>query len=305
MLPLGDQHLLLKTKKGVLVDADVSDGGSLTIQRVGSSIRMLGASFFHEMTHGKRNTKLKTYDQTALLAESMEQEDTENFTFAADQIDDDDSWMDALVQEGDEDAALVSDFETAAMDLLQSDEELASAYTAYADARRRLNEKVRSRGFWPIHAKGKHKGATKGVKGKFSKGHNSSRKSLQQRIMESRCRICNKIGHWKAECPNRTDAPGGSNARSPQAPTSFVQGSQMETEASLPDALPMEFLNLPHAEMGTIDDTQPHAVAHVFMNMHDEDPKRKLMNTLKSWHFGDASPKSLLPSQGLLSNHLR
>ena len=52
--------------------------------------------------------------------------------------------VDNMVQEGDEDAALVTDFESAAADLLQSDEELASAYTAYADARRRLNEKVRA-----------------------------------------------------------------------------------------------------------------------------------------------------------------
>ena len=49
--------------------------------------------------------------------------------------------VDTLAMEGDEDAALVADFESAAADLLQGDEDLASAYNAYTEARRRLSEK--------------------------------------------------------------------------------------------------------------------------------------------------------------------
>ena len=160
--------------------------------------------------------------------------------------------MDILVQEGDEDAILISDFESAATDLVQSDEELAAAFTAYTDARRRLSDKMKSRGFWPIAQKGKSKGGGKFVKGKFSKGHGTSRKSLQQRIMESRCRLCNKVGHWKAECPLRNDA-GNNAARSSQAPTSFVQVS---AEANEPTALSMEFLQLPLMTETPIDVTQ-------------------------------------------------
>ena len=47
--------------------------------------------------------------------------------------------------------------------------------------------------------------------------------------------------------------------------------------------LPMELLNLPLAEMGTIDESQPHGNANVVMNMHADNPKSKLMQTLQTW----------------------
>ena len=145
---------------------------------------MLGAGFFHEMTAGRRTGKLKTYDQTTLMAEDQEEMEPDQTAFSAETMDDDEEAMVvALAQEGDEDASLVADFEAAASELLQNDDELAAAYNAYADARRRLNDKVRNRGFWPIGQKGRGKGFNKGVKGKFNKGHSSSRKSLQQRIL--------------------------------------------------------------------------------------------------------------------------
>ena len=191
--------------------------------------------------------------------------------------------MDVLAQEGDEDAALVSDFESAAADLLQSDDELASAYTAYTEARRRLNEKVRSRGFWPLQSKGKFKGSSKGVKGKFNKGHSSSRKSLQQRILESRCRLCGKMGHWKAECPSKSDAAGSAPNRSPQAPTSFAQGISMEAAVDDLNALPLEFLNLPMSEQVTLDASQHDMNQYVFAVAVEDNPKRKLSQTLNQW----------------------
>ena len=51
----------------------------------------------------------------------------------AEAVEDDDTWVDVLVQEGDEDASLVQDFEAAAMEVVQTDEELAAAFTAYTD----------------------------------------------------------------------------------------------------------------------------------------------------------------------------
>ena len=282
--------LTAEDKKRVLVDADVTDGGSLTIKRVGASIRMLGAGFFQEMTQGKRNVKLKTYDQTALVADTPESEEyPENFTFATDNPEEDEQWVDVLAQEGDEDAALVSDFESAAADLLQSDEELASACTAYTEARRRLNEKVRSRGFWPLQSKGKFKGSSKGVKGKFNKGHSSSRKSLQQRILESRCRLCGKMGHWKAECPSKSDAAGSAPNRSPQAPTSFAQGISMEAAVDDLNALPLEFLNLPMSEQVTLDASQHDMNQYVFAVTVEDNPKRKLSQTLNQWKKSQAT----------------
>lgn len=60
--------------------------------------------------------------------------------------------MDALVSDGDgddDDALLVSEFATAASEVIQEDAELASAHPAYTDARKRLAEKFRHRGFFP------------------------------------------------------------------------------------------------------------------------------------------------------------
>ena len=143
---------------------------------------------------------------------------------------------------------------------------------------------MKSRGFWPIAQKGKSKGGGKFVKGKFSKGQGTSRKSLQQRIMESRCRLCNKVGHWKAECPLRNDA-GNNAARSSQAPTSFVQVS---AEANEPTALDMEFLQLPLMTETPLDVTQQY-IASGFVQQASSakgiiDPKAKLAQSLCRWN---------------------
>ena len=281
--------LSAEDKKRVLVDADVTDKGELTVARVSGAIRMLGAGFFQEMTSGKKVSKLKTYDQTALMADDIDEGEQDQYAMATDALDDDDQTVEILAQEGDDDASLVMDFEAAATEVLQNDEELASAFTAYTDARRRLNEKVRSRGFWPISQKGKSKGSWKGVKGKFTKGHHSSRKSLQQRILESRCRLCNQVGHWKAECPTRRES-AGSNARSSQAPTTFAQ--VIETGSNSPTiALPMEFLNLPLHSEPTLDVAQHNP--EVILMTHTvnvgeiiQNPaKNKLRSTLHNWNM--------------------
>ncbi len=165
------------------------------------------------------------------------------------------------------------------MDVVQSDPELASALTAYTEARRRLSEKFRSRGFWPPShtGKGKSKGGYRGQKGKFGKS-GSQRKSLQQRIMESRCRICNQYGHWKAECPQKGNAATGSD-RSSIAPTSFVQSVSTSME---PSSLPLEFLQLPeHAS--TMDEPRvaPCLVCSVGSNLVPEVPQGNQISKLR------------------------
>ena len=85
------------------------------------------------------------------------------------------------------------------IDTLQSDPEMAILMSSYTDARRRLLEKTRNRGFWPTP---KGKGFSKG-KGKFK-----SRKPLAQRIAESHCLKCGQKGHWKAECPMESQKKG-------------------------------------------------------------------------------------------------
>ena len=257
-------------KKKVLVDADAAGSGDLSVQRVSSAIRMLGAGFFQDMTGLKRG-KLKTYDQATLLAEAAEPDDEMNDEiYAAEgEVPGDDEMIDALAGEGDTDAIFVTDFENEVSEVVQNDEELAAAFNSYTEAHRRLSEKFRYRGFWPVSSGGgKAKGHSKGrAEGKFQKGHSSSRKSLEQRILSSRCRICNKLGHWKAECPEKGSRSSQSTA---SAPTTFVS-----TDATLP----MEFLQIPESHDGPID--EPQNEASVFSLVGHEDFRGKSLNNVR------------------------
>ena len=230
------------------------------------------------MTSRKKTGKLKTYDASTFMSDNMDMEEPQS-TLHAETGEDftEEDAIEALCQEGDEDAVLITDFEVAASEVLQNDEELASAFNAYAEARKRLSDKVKSRGFWPP-SKGKGKPTFKGVKGKFQKGHQSNRRSLQQRILSSHCRLCGRMGHWKAECPNRHEASANNR---PQASASFVQ-----VQDSQVDGLPLEFLNLPTFE-GTMDEAH-HNMGYCFTCQDGVDgslnPKGRLKQALTTWH---------------------
>ena len=164
------------------------------------------------MTGQKRSAKTKVYSAAAMVTEESENE-------TALQAQDD------LTQEGDEDAALINDFECTAAELIQDDPELAPAYSAYVEARKRLSEKHRNRGFWPTGRGGSSTGKGKGFS---SKGTG--------KVVESQddlCRIgssiptvdCGRREQWRAECPYR---PSGSSSASghkmdqPQLPHRFL-----------------------------------------------------------------------------------
>ena len=130
-------------KKKVILESDQSLEGQLTVGKVSEAIRVLGASFFNDMAGGKRATKTKVYSATTLAAE--EEYDEANVA----QQDDlgEDELLECLLSEGDPDATLISDFENAVSDMVQEDSTLAAAYTTYQDARRRLADKSKYRGF--------------------------------------------------------------------------------------------------------------------------------------------------------------
>ena len=279
-ITLRGSQLSADDKKRVLLDVDAAGTGKLSMEKVASSIRMLGAGFFHEMT-GQRRQKGKTYDQAILAADSTDLDDGP--TLLASEMPDDvmeEEMIDTLAMEGDDDAVLVADFEAAATEVLQGDEDLAAACNAYTEARRRLSEKVKFRGFWPVQpgSKGKGRGGGRGVKGKFS-SKGSSRKTLQQRILESRCRICGKIGHWKAECPQRGTSADASSQRSSsnQVPTSFAQA---HTRDSLPDSLPLEFLQIPE-NTHSIDEPGDELV--FVSSVCGDNPKSRLKESVGNW----------------------
>ena len=247
-------------KKKVILDSEQS--GQLTVSRVTEAIRTLGASFFMDMTNQKKPSKAKVYDQSTLFTEAEPEQspEMESALVANEDISEDD-FIEQLLQEGDSDAAFVQDFEGAASETLQDDPELATALTAYQQARHRLSERFRNRGFWPSRPfQGSNKG--KGFQSKSAgKGKGSSnwsnrpKKTLQERIMSSTCRLCNQRGHWKAECPLRSQGSGShvnSNAGSSQAPTTMTIGE------STVDSLPLEFLNLPETSMPSVEEFAGH-----------------------------------------------
>ena len=114
---------------------------------------------------------------------------------------------------------------------IQNDAELSAYYSTYQEARRRLNERVKVRGFWPVQ-KRTEKGKTKGKGKSKAKGMFSGPGALARRIANSFCRICLQKGHWKNECPQQSNQSAGtpSNTASTSAPTSFVVVEEVPTE---------------------------------------------------------------------------
>ena len=228
---LRGSKLAAEDKKRVIVESGGETSGQLSMKKVTAAIRMIGSNFFQEMTGNRRDKSLKVYDSQTFVAEDDEEFISESFMVTDDFLDDE--TVEILATEHqDDDASLVMQFEEAITEAIQGDADLAAYFSTYQEARRRLSEKVRTRGFWPM-SKGYGK---KG--GKFHKG--KGRASLAQRIANSHCRRCGKKGHWRAECPllsgrqdSRTTASSGS---SEVAPTSYVTVEEVIPEiANIPE----------------------------------------------------------------------
>lgn len=86
-------------KKRVLLDADAAGSGKLSLEKVHAAIKMLGAGFFHDVT-GVRKSRGKTYDQTTLLAEGTDVDESSSIFMVenAEEIISDDV-VDTLFQE--------------------------------------------------------------------------------------------------------------------------------------------------------------------------------------------------------------
>jgi len=191
----------------------VASHGDLEYKAIVSSLKLLGSKFFHEVqSNSKFPNRVKTYDVNAVF-----DDDLGSSTIDDDQVFVGEAWDDADLpyDESDPDAVVCMQFEESLVDALQADSDLAACYNTYLEARKRINDRNRNRGFWG-NSKGfnNSKGKSKG------KGKNQMRyrKPLAQRILESECRRCGAKGHWKAECPlNRTSAAGSQPSTSASA----------------------------------------------------------------------------------------
>ncbi len=213
---LRNSRLSPEDKKRIIVESGAESGGVLDMKKVESAVRMLGSGFFQELTSGKKEKALKTYDHTAFNVEEEMEEDSDLAFWTSDEVIDDDL-IETLAAENDEDAMTILQFEEAVNESIQTDSELSAYYSSYQDARRRLNDRVKSRGFWPVR-KGSFEKGRKG-KGKGFKGKAAS--NLARRIANSTCRLCGKRGHWKDECPQKQSS-NTSGSTSSIAPTSYV-----------------------------------------------------------------------------------
>ena len=122
-ITLRGANLPSEDKKRIILDLDNTLEGKLTINRVREAVRMLGTSFFQEMTgQARKNQKTKVYDSNTLMMEDLEQhgdhEDPVNTAHAEDWHEDE--VIEALLAEGDDDAIFVADFEAAASEVLQT-----------------------------------------------------------------------------------------------------------------------------------------------------------------------------------------
>ena len=262
---LRGSQLSADEKKKVILDSEQS--GTLTTAKVHEAIRILGATFFQDLT-GKKVQRSKIYDNAVLMTEEATSSDNhaegDQALTTTDEVSEQD-FIDSMANDGDPDALLISDFEAAAMDTVQDDPELATAFSAYQQARHKLAEKFRNRGFFPAKPyKGKGYGF-KGGKGKSSYNTGGGRRTLQDRILNSNCRICGQRGHWRSECPMRDQSRStGSDAKASTAPTTTV------VTMGAMDSLPLEFMELP--ETG-LDEPKP-VLASSFVCISQGIPKK-------------------------------
>ena len=192
---LRNSGLNAEDKKKLIVDS----AGTLKYEEVVKSLKLLGSRFFQEVHAGNKNSgRSKTYDVNHLVEEdinvmvSQAQGSQDENVFITET---DESFIEAMAEEGDPDALICQQFEEAVGEVLQNDNETASCYVTYHEARKRLVDRNKNRGFWVPNTNQFSKGKGKG-KGKSGGKH---RRPLAERILQSECRRCGQKGHWKAE----------------------------------------------------------------------------------------------------------
>ena len=149
--------LSAEDKKRIIVDSQ----GNLDYTKVTESLQLLGSRFFGEVQSGigsQKSGRTKTHDVNYVEEGEPDHEDHDEAVFYSSEVIEE-SGLEHLIQEGDKDALLIQQFEESLIESLQSDGEVATCLNTYLEARKRVLEKAKSRGFWnPKGFKGKGKG---------------------------------------------------------------------------------------------------------------------------------------------------
>ena len=202
-------------KKRVVVESQ----GNLTYAETVKAIRLLGSKFFGELqnknsSHSKAGERNKVYDVNFTEEDGQEEA---FYSAAQDDEPNDEDLLCYFLEQNDTDAIYIAEFEDSIVEAIQ-ESELAPIYVSYQEARQKLRDKAKARGFWgpsKNRGKGKQSGQAFGRKGKgttMSWGAGRNR-SLADRIANSSCRLCGARGHWKRECPRRPDGEGRDDQR--------------------------------------------------------------------------------------------
>ena len=83
-----------------------------------------------------------------------EQDEAINYAMMETEMDEENIFQ-VMLEEGDEDASFVQDFEEQVLLTCQDSPDLAACFTTYQEARDRLREKARTRGYWRAFEDGK------------------------------------------------------------------------------------------------------------------------------------------------------
>ena len=253
---LRNSGLTQEDKKRIIIDSN----GQLEHEKVLSAMKLLGSRFFQEVQGAVKSTqRSKTYDINTVTDEDPGQvHPEEDQVFAGEAWDDSDFY-----DENDPDAVICFQFEESLVDALQTDGEIAACYNTYLDARKRLTDKNKNRGFWNSSGN-KGYSSFKGRGKSKSKFGGRMRKPLAQRILESECRRCGQRGHWKAECPLAKPASANAALGTTKEPSAFAGTTMTVTSFDADDDMILkdEMSEVPHCRNQY---TNHPKVAEVFM----------------------------------------
>ena len=285
-------------KKKILLE----HSGELKYEPVVKSFRLLGSKFFSELQGGRSTGKTKVYDvNVAELADSECARSSEEMpaerAFVA-MMDDqepelDAEFMEVMLASEDHDALVVNAFEQELEDFLQDVPDMHDAMVSYIEARSKLLEKRRSRGFWPVKFSGKD--GRPAFKGKGRGKGKKQRDQLLARIARSTSRICHQKGHWKAECPNREKNTDGSQTASANIAEASHAAAVQEVHSE-PESAPSDVADTPSSfpvcfSKFCEDPTCDVADAFVVQALTSESLKTALSQRMKTFLGNKFQPK--------------